>query len=180
MAQSGCTIANGLHKVSDVSPCHAYSSTGVLGSCFRNLNELDSSVNNPTVNKKHPERLTNAVLWSVQEEEHSIPLTYRANFLLSCKSSVVSGVWIRPQSPGKRTVPGSNPGRSLGHFYRSVIPHTSRYLTFKHLMPLIWLKLPLNTVLHQQEVFGADSWWCRDTTGNDDSESSDSHLEDEH
>ena len=38
---------NGLHKISDVSPCHAYSSTGVLGSCFRNLNELDSSVNEP-------------------------------------------------------------------------------------------------------------------------------------
>ena len=76
MAQS-CTIVNGLHKISGVSPCHAYSSTGVVGSCFRNLNELDSSVNNPTVNRKHQERLTNAVLWWLQEEEHSIPLTYR-------------------------------------------------------------------------------------------------------
>ena len=41
------------------------------------------------------------------------------------------------QSRGKRKVPGSNPGRSLGHFYRSVIPHASRSLTFKHVMPLI-------------------------------------------
>ena len=28
-------------------------------------------------------------------------------------------------SPGKRKVPGSNPGRSLGHFFRSVISHSS-------------------------------------------------------
>ena len=28
-------------------------------------------------------------------------------------------------SPGKRKVPGSNPGRSLGHFFRSVISHPS-------------------------------------------------------
>ena len=54
---------------------------------------------------------------------------------------VIRGEWsLSPtglQSPGKRKVPGSNPGRSLGHFYRSVIPHASRSLTFKHLMPLI-------------------------------------------
>ena len=28
-------------------------------------------------------------------------------------------------SPGKRKVPGSNPGRSLGHLFRSVISHSS-------------------------------------------------------
>ena len=28
-------------------------------------------------------------------------------------------------SPGKRKVPGSNPSRSLGHFFRSVISHSS-------------------------------------------------------
>ena len=54
---------------------------------------------------------------------------------------VIRGEWsLNPtglQSPGKRKVPGSNPGRSLGHFYRSVIPHASRSLTFKHLMSLI-------------------------------------------
>ena len=55
---------------------------------------------------------------------------------------VIRGEWsLNPtglQSPGKRKVPGSNLGRSLGHFYRSVIPHASRSLTFKHLMSLIW------------------------------------------
>ena len=28
-------------------------------------------------------------------------------------------------SPGKQKVPGSNPGGSLGHFFRSVISHSS-------------------------------------------------------
>ena len=28
-------------------------------------------------------------------------------------------------SPGKRKVPGSNPGRSFGHYFRSVISHSS-------------------------------------------------------
>ena len=28
-------------------------------------------------------------------------------------------------SPGKRKVPDSNPGRSLGHLFRSVISHSS-------------------------------------------------------
>ena len=36
----------------------------------------------------------------------------------------------------KLKVPGSNPGRSLGHFFRSIIPHAS--LSFKHLVSLMW------------------------------------------
>ena len=101
--------------------------------------------------RKHQdlERLTNAVLWWVQEEEHSIPLTYRANFRLRYWSHpwwVVESDRIAVAGPvRKRKVPGSNHGRSLGHFYHSVIPHASRSLTFKHLMPLIWKQLPLNT-----------------------------------
>ena len=34
-------------------------------------------------------------------------------------------------SPGKRKVPGSYPGRSLGHFFRSVISHSSLSLLKK-------------------------------------------------
>ena len=134
---SWCTIANGLHKISDVSPCHAYSSTEVLGSCFRNLNELDSSVNNSTVNRKHPERLTNAVMSARGRAQYSSHLPGE----FPTELQVIRGEWsLNPtglQSPGKRKVPGSNPGRSLGHFYRSVIPHASRSLTCKHLLPLI-------------------------------------------
>ena len=35
------------------------------------------------------------------------------------------------RSPGKRKVPGSNPGRSLGHFIRSVISHSSLSFTVR-------------------------------------------------
>ena len=38
------------------------------------------------------------------------------------------------RSPGKRKVPGSNPGRSVGHFFRSVISRSS--LSFFHVLKL--------------------------------------------
>ena len=47
----------------------------------------------------------------------------------SDSNSIHHGPWLVAQSeghsPGKRKVPGSNPGRSLGHFFRSVISHSS-------------------------------------------------------
>ena len=41
-------------------------------------------------------------------------------------------------SPGKRKVPGSNPGKSLGHFFRSVISHSSLSFFLKKLPNLAW------------------------------------------
>ena len=44
-------------------------------------------------------------------------------------NSIHHGPWLVAQSeehsPGKRKVPGSNPGRSLCHFFRSVVSHSS-------------------------------------------------------
>ena len=52
--------------------------------------------------------------------------------------------------PGKRKVPGSIPGRSLGHFFRSVISRAS--LSFKYLTSHLIKKYTLSLWLSWSEM----------------------------
>ena len=72
--------------------------------------------------------------------DSNLLLIERMLFRLSYKSdsnSIHHRRWCVAQSeelsPGKRNVPGSNPGRSLGHSFRLVIPHASLSLKNSYL-----------------------------------------------
>ena len=143
MAQSRCTIANGLHKVLGrfSVPCLLFHGSVAAGQLLSKpertgLRRQQSHCQQEISNSREIDKRC-TVMSARGRAQYSSHLPGE----FPTELQVIRGEWsFNPtglQSPGKRKVPGSNPGRSLGHFYRSVIPHASRSLTFKHLMPLI-------------------------------------------